>query len=262
MSDLELLIDSVLSHSADVGRRNRLRDELIAVGRWDWATVHRYVLDHPESDGPRLLAADWLFDDEQWQRAEFIRVQCRLALLTDVMGAEATSHPDVARLLASGHRLALDLHGDLMDGLISPDQATWGVPAGDHLRMSGSGVAVDYVRGFAGRIELTTALFLKSAGGLFESQPITAVRLTDKTPVKVAEGWWWGDTCLAPSDPVSLSRCIPPQIYRPLIRGAGIRRRLEILPAELTYPTVEAAREALSSACVAYGRSLAGLPTL
>jgi uncharacterized protein (TIGR02996 family) len=30
-------------------------------------------------DGPRLVYADWLEDNGQPQRAEFIRLQCRLA---------------------------------------------------------------------------------------------------------------------------------------------------------------------------------------
>src|SRR5262249_38724614 len=36
---------------------------------------------NPEEDAPRLVLADWLGENGQPQRAEFIRVQCRLATL-------------------------------------------------------------------------------------------------------------------------------------------------------------------------------------
>ena len=37
----------------------------------------------PADDLPRLLAADWLADHDEGERAEFIRVQCELAQLPD-----------------------------------------------------------------------------------------------------------------------------------------------------------------------------------
>jgi uncharacterized protein (TIGR02996 family) len=37
------------------------------------------VLDHPDDDAPRLRYADWLADNGDPCRAEFIRVQCQLA---------------------------------------------------------------------------------------------------------------------------------------------------------------------------------------
>src|SRR5262245_50786837 len=39
------------------------------------------VAAHPEDDGPRLIYADWLEDQGQAHRAEFIRLQCRLAAM-------------------------------------------------------------------------------------------------------------------------------------------------------------------------------------
>jgi uncharacterized protein (TIGR02996 family) len=39
------------------------------------------IVAHPEDDAPRLVYADWLDDNEQPARAEFIRVQVRLAAL-------------------------------------------------------------------------------------------------------------------------------------------------------------------------------------
>src|SRR5215208_5695078 len=36
---------------------------------------------HPEEDTPRLVYADWLDENGQPERAEFVRVQCELARL-------------------------------------------------------------------------------------------------------------------------------------------------------------------------------------
>src|SRR5579885_2592247 len=38
------------------------------------------VVAHPDDDAPRLIYADWLEEQGQPERAEFIRVQCRLAV--------------------------------------------------------------------------------------------------------------------------------------------------------------------------------------
>jgi uncharacterized protein (TIGR02996 family) len=41
------------------------------------------ILEHPDDDTPRLIFADWLDDHGDPDRAEFIRLQCRLARETD-----------------------------------------------------------------------------------------------------------------------------------------------------------------------------------
>ena len=41
------------------------------------------ILDHPDDDVPRLVYADWLDEHHQPERAEFIRVQVRLAALPE-----------------------------------------------------------------------------------------------------------------------------------------------------------------------------------
>src|SRR5262245_51174460 len=38
----------------------------------------RDIIEHPEDDAPRLIFADWLEDNGDPDRAEFIRVQCEL----------------------------------------------------------------------------------------------------------------------------------------------------------------------------------------
>src|SRR5262245_7353205 len=41
----------------------------------------RAILEEPHDDGPRLVYADWLEENGDQARAEFIRVQCELARL-------------------------------------------------------------------------------------------------------------------------------------------------------------------------------------
>jgi uncharacterized protein (TIGR02996 family) len=45
----------------------------------DWLALAAAVRANPADDLPRLVAADWLEEHGQAERAEFIRVQCRLA---------------------------------------------------------------------------------------------------------------------------------------------------------------------------------------
>src|SRR5262245_43095134 len=70
------------------------------------------VRDDPEDDAPRLVLADWLTDRGDpagASRADFIRVQCRLARLPE-------GHPARAELLAAQKRLWRDHSAD------------WGLP--------------------------------------------------------------------------------------------------------------------------------------
>src|SRR4051812_2326829 len=47
------------------------------------AALWRAVVATPHDDAPRLIYADWLEEHGQPERAEFVRVQCRLAALDD-----------------------------------------------------------------------------------------------------------------------------------------------------------------------------------
>src|SRR5262249_32889270 len=62
--------------------RATLNEEQAGVG-WEEMSQHeaflRSIIEAPEDDAPRLVYADWLEDQGDLERAEFIRVQCRLA---------------------------------------------------------------------------------------------------------------------------------------------------------------------------------------
>jgi hypothetical protein len=117
-STAHALLAGLADHPLDDTPRLILRDCLMDDGCWDWPTVRDIVLDRPECDGRRLLAADWFEDEDadvpefqarkgelhyesdgratgtylndvptpaemlsNRQRAEFVRVQCDLARL-------------------------------------------------------------------------------------------------------------------------------------------------------------------------------------
>jgi hypothetical protein len=102
-------------------------------------------------------------------------------------------------------------------------------------------------RGLVCHVETTCDQFMACAESLFRDHPITGVKLLRKGARQAPGGLWrWegpqiGDIERPWQLPDVLHKCLP---------GDGL------------YDTVEQSREALSAACVSYGRALAGLPPL
>ena len=128
MSSLSVLLTALLDHPADDDLRARLRAELLHAGGWDWPALLGFVLDHPAADGPRLLAADWLADHGEEDRAEFVRAQCRLLQMLDVYVALANNGVSrqprllAATIDADGTRHSLPLGTTRQ--VVSPETAT------------------------------------------------------------------------------------------------------------------------------------------
>jgi uncharacterized protein (TIGR02996 family) len=110
------------------------------------------VLEHPDDDTPRLVYADWLEDHGQAERAEFIRTQCQLA--------QVDEFDDRRPELLWRQTELFRLHG-----------VAWSKPLLKFTKR------VEFVRGFIGRMTLTGAKFLKSAGDVFARTPLREVRL-------------------------------------------------------------------------------------
>src|SRR5262245_3475564 len=95
----------------------------------------------PDDDGVRLVYADWLEDHGQHDRAQLIRIQCRLACLSP-------RHRD---------RQALE---DQERELLGRHQAAWDLECG-------TGVSVgQYHRGFPVLLVMSADLFVRDAGHL------------------------------------------------------------------------------------------------
>jgi len=130
----------------------------IAKPKADGAALLQTILDHPDDDAPRLVYADWLEEQGQQERAEFIRVQIELAATLPEYSARWRE------LTARQSELWQD-HGDNW----RKEAPAWAVKYGQ------------YRRGFLGEIAVSAKDFIKGAAGLFARAPVQnlQVRNTD-----------------------------------------------------------------------------------
>jgi uncharacterized protein (TIGR02996 family) len=110
----------------------------------------RDIVENTDDDTPRLVYADWLDDRGEADRAELIRVQCRLAALPEG-GAEA-------KRLAAREKELLKQHG-----------AAWG---DTHLGMVG-----ELRRGFIEHVTTWPHMFVEAGAELVERFPVRSLRL-------------------------------------------------------------------------------------
>ncbi len=242
------------------------------------------VLADPDDDLCRLVYADWLDDRGESHLAEFVRVQCELA------AAEAQGsgrYAAVAPLLLRRQR-ELWHHAGVCRAFAAPADLT-PVLAGSDLLPPAAAVVR---RGFVAEVRLTLTQFAgdpcgaclgtRRRGGprhwyecpycsstgrtgrtpdlaatLFARHPVTSVRLSGVRPWTdggPAHRYGWTDS---PDDfpavpwhlPLALFVHLPPT-DKPLPKNQYRR----------WYRTEARALDALSAACVAHGRSFAGLP--
>lgn len=110
------------------------------------------IRDEPDDDGPRLMYADWLDENGQPERAEFIRLQCALARLPD----EDPRRPAIR-----------ERDRELSEANV----ATWSASIKPFVD--------DWVfhRGVIDSVSVDAAKFLRSAEAIFATAPIRKVRL-------------------------------------------------------------------------------------
>ena len=233
----------------------------------------RRICEEPSEDTHRLVYADWLDEnphDEYFgnlvvrgvrqpnareQQAEFIRLQIRES---------------------RGEFPACDRFYDMKAcdcpacKLARMEQWRTGSPF--------EGVAVKWHRGFVSRVELPCAMFMGRAKELFSRHPITEVRLTDKRPwagnfsssdaAPNLFGWWRvtganysdvdeGDPDTPPA-PLMQEMTKDPR----LIDSRGHAYDPHYKLGSVLFHHEKTAVEALSEACVTFGRQEAGLPPL
>src|SRR4051794_10732182 len=111
------------------------------------------IADEPHDDTHRLVFADWLDDHGDADRAEFIRLQCRL---------EGLGEFDVARDdLEVRERELLALHARAWAGEMPAGVTGW-----------------RFRRGFVDEVTLAPATFVQEWAWLFLLHPLTAVQFT------------------------------------------------------------------------------------
>lgn len=222
----------------------------------------RAVLADPASDAARLIYADYLDEQGEADRAEFVRVQCRIATLNaELMSDEdcdATNCPgcgerrelqrrerEMVKLFEwQGFRTAFGLPQHWPAWHLSAGPADWTAPPVPHWC---GGVLR---RGFVDEIRLPLAAFLEQVAGVFAAHPVTAVVLTDREPVQRATGRWSWEWDRDAAEPIGWNR---------VLYGLA----MESDPyGVMAWPTPEDARRVLSGYLVNCGRKLAGLSPL
>lgn len=117
------------------------------------------VREAPDDDTPRLAFADWFEDHGDPERAELIRVQCRLAVVPDVT-SEWGRLWDRAKQLLDAHRARWTAG--------FPAVRDRGVKAGDRW---------EFRRGFVDAVTLSARSFLDHGGAVFRLAPVRRLRL-------------------------------------------------------------------------------------
>lgn len=144
------------------------------------------ILADPDDDAPRLVYADWLEDSDP-ARAEFIRVQCRLADSKEALSRSAVDDPLPAGALIFSKRTPLEsrewhlLYENAPKWLGgAPGEWPVGHPGGRVNVSTGGGAPVTYQfrRGFIGHVTSPADVWLRHGDAILAAHPVTEVTLT------------------------------------------------------------------------------------
>jgi uncharacterized protein (TIGR02996 family) len=123
------------------------------------------ITEHPADDTPRLVYADWLEEQGQPQRAELIRLQCRLARLS-------LDDPEQRDLAARESELLVPHQAEWLAALPVLEGVTWST----------------FHRGFVEEVCIESAdASLEHAPALFRAAPIRRVQLRRIDPSSARE---------------------------------------------------------------------------
>jgi uncharacterized protein (TIGR02996 family) len=125
--------------------------------------LYAAVLAHPDEDTPRLALADLIEEQGDPARAEFIRAQCRFALLNE-WDADHTALDVRCRRLLAEHPDWLDPVRQFNDHLLRQ--------AGSLREHHGSGPYSVFVRGFPGVVAADAEWFAQRHADLFDTFPV------------------------------------------------------------------------------------------
>ncbi len=149
----------------------------------EWELLLKAVAASPDDDLSRLVAADWLDEHDETERAEFIRVQVERA---------KADRPELKwREQALWNNPLL---GPLWAVEACPQIAT--LDFGSSVRAVGLNGAerVTFRRGFPFRVTCTADEWLRYGGGIVPRQPVREVSLTQCSKVELARWWAMADT--------------------------------------------------------------------
>ncbi|MBA4189259.1 MAG: hypothetical protein C0467_14780 [Planctomycetaceae bacterium] len=113
----------------------------------------RAVCDNPDEDTPRLVFSDWLQENGEEERAEFIRLQCQTANLP--VASSARQHRE-----------------NIINSLLHIHGQTWycELPTGDGYRWGET-----FIRGFVADLTVLEVLPERSLEKLLDASPVTSL---------------------------------------------------------------------------------------
>ena len=201
----------------------------------------RAILENPAEDTVRLAFADWCDENGEPERAAFIRVQCRIEREPSFAAPEAD--PLRRREAALWKKLGREfVLGDRWLGVYGTGRVLWG-EEGDHVDNM---IRAEVLRGFVAAISCPTDVFEEHAEAIFRAHPVERVVLTGKRPyIATPTLFLWYSTSRATGQDAD-------EVPYPLYSSEVMK----------PHRTERAALDALSDACVAWGRERAGLPAV
>ncbi len=235
----------------------------------DGDALLRGILANPACDTARLVYADFLEENGEGARAEFVRVQVELAGMKETNYPEwlksnqherhkwrafsktHTAYHKKLRLLCDRERQILDDPHPVGNYRIYSNKLGWTEDVRQFAKC-------EFTRGFVSHIEITCADLLKHAKAIFSAHPVMSVRLMHSEPMKLTpNGYGW------------LRDLQPELTAMNWARGPHISHLIwELIATESRsndwkwFSTEADAHAALSEACVAHGRARAELPAL
>jgi uncharacterized protein (TIGR02996 family) len=124
----------------------------------DESAFIRTILDHPDADGPRLVYADWLEEQGETARAEFIRVQVELSHLP-------IGDPRRDELVKRA------------EALFKRYRRRWVRRVGTFIR------SAEFYGGLVHSVSMTANAFIRYGSRIFDRAPVLVVKLDGAAPV-------------------------------------------------------------------------------
>ncbi len=151
------------------------------------------IIEHPDDDVPRLIFADWLDDNGDPDRAEFIRVQCEMARLR--AGPAGPVPADSPWLMNDRRYQALERRErELLVGDSPNNWISWGQPVTSTILgfTQSFREVIDFRRGFVHTVRCPCAAWLEHGPAVVRCQPVQRVELSNRKSA-------WGDRLPHPS---------------------------------------------------------------
>lgn len=200
----------------------------------------RTILADPADDTARLVYADWLEENGEEERGHYIR-----------FGLDYGYHRGMESDGSTGNEWERAV--DVWPPIDWPDSmhTIFRLTPEDR-----RGVSWVWRRGFVESVSLPLAEFRTQVPNLFAAHPVTDVRLNDREPLGIrgVPSVAWLVDGFGPDRSM-----LPRELFHELGEGILGNDNSTML---MSFPTRQAAMDALSRACVAWARDLVGLPPL